>query len=1169
MKIYCACIFFWIGGFVLSSYASNGERYASHSVLAEGKWIKIKIEKTGIYAIPYTQLRDWGLDPEKVSVHGYGGWPLEEDFSEYTSFYCDDLPATAVWRRKEQLLFYGRGPVKWEYDPAVGRFVHTNNPYATAGYYFITDATETKEMSLISSSLEAALRITTFDDYVVAEKDLVSVNKSGRELFGESLLSGTATVAVELPAGRTADKTWVDCRAIARTFQSDRTLSIEMNNRTLLERTIPSVSYDNAMIAYCKAEEIGLTGTWAGEKDNPFAKSETAGSVKLKINCSQTAVTSAYLDYIRIGFKRTLKTYSTAYTFFRSLSSIGQAARFVIQHADANTAVWDVTDPLNPVRMETSLSGSEMTFTIPAGSQTQLREFALLQLDKPFATFVSAEEIAPQDLHAHPQPDMVIITPPSFRSEAERLKRAHEERDGLKNILVVTPEEIYNEFSSGTPDATAYRRLMKMFYDRRSSAADAPRFLLLLGDGAYDNRFVSKDWFTLPEGIKQNMLLTYQTQNSLNHRSYVSDDYFGILEDTDGMHTGTNTLKVGIGRFPVRTAKEARQTVDKVIGYLYDTQKGAWKNNLCFIGDDGSNLDNYATYHMTQADQLAESVENSRPEYRIQKVYFDAYKKEKASKGAYPDVKKRIEKELKDGLLLLDYVGHGNTQSLSDEQVINHADILKARYPSLPLWITATCDFCRFDDRNTSAGENVFLNEKSGGIALFTTSRVADAFVNFPINQRFIKYLFQEQEGAFLTLGEVMSQTKNEIAGIEKWGFCLIGDPALRLAQPEHRIKITSVNGVSVKEAPEPFLMKSLERVTVEGEIVAPSSPDASDQDFNGTLDVTVLDSRTEITTLGNNKVLGPVYNPETGKYETQEISQKITYKDYPYVIFKRNCPVENGRFRFSFTVPKDISYSSGPCGKMSLYAWETNGEKEAQGYFDHFRVGGTATHPQKDTQGPEIRSLYLNDSTFVEGGQVNTTPLFVARLWDQTGVNITGSSVGHDIMLTVDNNPVLSYTLNAYYSTLDDGKEGIVVFSVPPLSPGLHTAEFKVWDILNQSTTRTFTFEVVTGLKPHLAALRAVPGIAREQIQFLLTHNRPESELDVSVFVYDMAGRLKWNHTEHNSSELFQSYPITWDLCDNSGRRLRPGVYICRAAIRSNASQEATEAIKVIVLAP
>lgn len=1169
MKIHWAWILLLIGGFALSGHASNGERYAAHSVLAKGKWIKIKIEKTGIYEVSYTQLRNWGFDPEKVSVHGYGGWPLEEDFSRYASVYRDDLPATAVWRGKEKLLFYGRGPVKWEYDPATGGFIHTNNPYATAGYYFITDATEVKEMSVVSSASEAALRITTFDDYVVAEKDLVSVNKSGRELFGESLLNGAATVAVELPAGRTTDRTWVDCRAIAHTFQSDRTLSVEMNNRTLLERTIPSLSYDNPMIAYCKAKEIYLTGVWTGEEKNPFEKSETAGTVRLKIHCPQTAVTFAYLDYIRIGFKRVLKTYATAYTFFRSISSIGQAARFVIQDADANTAVWDVTDPLNPTRMESSLSGSELTFTIPAGSQTQPREFALLRLDKSFSTFVSAEEVDSQDLHAHPQPDMVIITPPSFRSEAERLKSAHEEKDGLKHLLVVTPEEIYNEFSSGTPDATAYRRLMKMFYDRRSSDADAPRFLLLLGDGAYDNRFLSKDWSTLAEGVKQNMLLTYQTQNSLNHRSYVADDYFGILEDTDGMNTGMNTLKVGIGRFPVRTAEEARLAVDKVIGYLYNTQKGAWKNSLCFIGDDGSNLDNYATYHMTEADELAESIENSRPEYRVHKVYFDAYKKEKTNVGAYPDVKKRIEKEMKDGLLLLDYVGHGNTLSLSDEQVINNSDILKARYPYLPLWITATCDFCRFDDRNTSAGENVFLNEKSGGIGLFTTSRVADAYVNRPINQRFIKYLFQEQEGAYLTFGEVMSQTKNETTGIEKFGFCLIGDPALRLARPEHRIQITSINGIAVEGASEPFVLKALEKVTVEGEIVAPLSSGGADPAFNGMLDVTVLDNRTEITTLGNNKVSGPVYNPETGKYETQEIAQKITYKDYPYVIFKRNCSVENGRFQFTFTVPKDISYSSAPCGKMSFYAWETNGEKEAQGYFNRFRLGGTAVNPEKDADGPEIRSLYLNDTTFVDGGQVNTTPLFVARLWDQTGVNISGSSVGHDMMLTVDNNPALSYTLNAYYSAFDDGKEGMVVFSVPALPTGLHTAEFKVWDVLNQSATRTFTFEVVAGLKPHLTELRAVPGIARDQIQFSLSHNRPETELDVSVFVYDMAGRLKWSHTEHNSSELFQSYPVTWNLCDNSGNRLRPGVYVCRAAIRLDTSQEATEAIKVIVLAP
>lgn len=1164
MKIRIVWLLLLAGYFIATTQASDGKRYTSHSVLAEGKWIKIKIDKTGIYEIPYSQLENWGFDPAKASVHGYGGWPLEEDFSIYPFSSLDDLPAVAITREKDKLLFYGRGPVKWEYEPTSGRFIHTNNPYSQAAYYFITDATEAKEMTTLPSAQGAALRITDFDDYLVAEKDLVSINRSGRELFGEGLLNGPVTLSLDLPKGITSGKAWMDCRTVARTTRAGRAITLGIGNQTLLEKEIPLIESD-VVAAYRKGKEVNLSGEWKGEKDHPFWQEGKSGSLKLKIASSQEGVDPAYLDYIRIGFQRTLQTYASSHTFFRSIASIAQVSRFIIQGANTYSIVWDVTDPVNPKRMEAILNGSELSFTIPGGEPGTLREFALLQTDQPFLSYLSAEEVNNQDLHGKPQPDLVIITPPAFRSEAERLKAAHEEKDGLKNTLIVTPEEIYNEFSSGTPDATAYRRLMKMFYDRQTSAVDAPRFLLLFGDGAFDNRFLSKEWSSLAEGIKQNMLLTYQTENSLNHLSYVVDDYFGVLEDTEGLNAERNRLKIAIGRFPVRTVEEARQAVDKVIAYMQNTGKGVWKNKVSFIGDDGSNMDTYGTYHMTQSDELADWIEDHRPEYTVSKIYFDAYKKDKANGGTYPDVKKRIDRELKDGLLLLNYVGHGNTEYLSDERVIGNSDILKATYSDLPVWITATCDFCRFDDAKTSAGENVFLNPKSGGIALFTTSRVAFSDTNFPMNQKFIKYLFEKQDDSFLTFGEAIMQAKNETTGIEKLGFCLIGDPALRFAYPDYRVKLTSIKGCPVDG--EPIQLKALEKVTIEGEIQTKTGE--IDPAFDGTLDITILDSRTSITTLGNNVVTQLVYNPETGKYEKQDIPRKITYEDYPYVIFKRNSSIQTGKFQFSFTIPKDISYRSDQFGKMSFYALDHTGIKEAQGYFKNFRVGGTASDPEKDTEGPEIRQLYLNDTTFIEGGEVNPTPLFVARLWDQTGVNITGSSIGHDLSLTIDQDPSFSYNLNSYYKALSDEKEGIVIFSVPPLPPGLHTAEFKVWDILNQSTTRSFTFQVLEGLKPRLIQMQAIPGIAREQIQFRFTHNRPETELDVTLSVYDIAGRLKWKHNEHNSSKLFQSYLITWDLRDQSGNRLPPGVYICQAAIRSDTSHEATEAVKVIVLAP
>ena len=738
---------------------------------------------------------------------------------------------------------------------------------------------------------------------------------------------------------------------------------------------------------------------------------------------------------------------------------------------------------------------------------------------------------------------MIIIAQPNFTTQAERLAEAHRTKDNL-TVRVVTPEAIYNEFSSGTPDATAYRRFMKMFYDRQTSEADAPKYLLLFGDGSFDNRRLTSAWKSVD---MSNMLLTYQTENSLSSQSYVIDDYFGFLDDADNKKSLQNKkLCLGIGRFPIRTVEQATQMVDKVISYMENKNTGSWKNNLCFMADDGSNTDGFMTEHMEFADQLAGYVESEHPEFLVNKLYYDAYKKDMTA-GTYPDVRSGLQKLLKDGLLLFNYTGHGGTTALSDEKVLTQTDINQFTYTHLPVWVTATCDFTRFDDLNTSAGEDVFLNKSSGGIALFTTVRVAYSRPNFPINDNVIRNLFERNNGRRRTLGEVMQATKNTLSSVYKLGFCLIGDPAVKMAYPEFGMKVTTVNGQSVDGNSISF--KALEKITVEGEVL-----DASGQlvtDFTGIVNPTVKDSKVTVTCLKNSN---------------KDDSPAFTFTDYPNTIFIGNDSVRNGKFSFTFTVPKDISYSNLQ-GKMNLYAVDTESGNEAQGNFDNFIVGGTSDTAETDTIGPEIRALYLNDTTFVDGGQVNTTPYFVAELWDKSGVNITGSSVGHDMMLVIDESTVLSYNLNSYYELLP-GEEGtgIVKFPIPALEPGKHTAEFWVWDILNNSTVRTFTFEVVEGLKPFLFDVIATPGIAREQVTFHLMHNRPESRMRVGIMVYDLAGRQLWKHEESGTSGLFENYTVSWDLT-SGGARMRPGVYIYRAAISTDNSKDATKARKFIIL--
>lgn len=1121
------CVLLFVFGLLTSAWADSS-RYASESVLNSGKWVKIQVAEDGIYKLTAADLKKMGFSNlDKVAVYGYGGWPLDEDFS---TTYIDDVPEVAVWRGADYLLFYGKGPRKWEYSFSDKSFIHTNNPYSNYGYYFVTEKeTAGRTMEKAASAAGATLQVTTFDDYVLHEEELVSVNSSGRELYGESFtstLSRDFTISVP---GITNDEGKATLSFISR---GNGTITMNVDGNALISGSV-SVPSDE----YEVARELYRERAWTADKGE---------TVKVNIGYSTTGHKNVHLNYFRLQMKRQLKVYDN-YTFFRSLSARGNASRFVIQGADASTLVFDVTDGVNPQQMETSLNGTELSFSIPASAS--LREFVVVKPSQIKAP-VTVGEVANQNLHALPQQDMIIIAQPNFTTQAERLAEAHRTKDNL-TVRVVTPESIYNEFSSGTPDATAYRRFMKMFYDRKTSEADAPKYLLLFGDGSFDNRKLTSAWKSVD---MSNMLLTYQTEESLNQYSYVVDDYFGFLDDANnGEEIYEQKVDIGIGRFPVRTVAQATNAVDKVISYIENKNTGAWKNNLCFMADDGNNADRFTIGHMEEADSLADHLNRDHPELMIHKLYYDAYKKDKTA-GSYPDVRANLQKLLKDGLLLFNYTGHGGTTALSDEKVVTQTDIAQYTYPCLPVWVTATCDFTRFDNVETSAGEDVFLNAKSGGIALFTTVRVAYRPYNAYIDSHLLHNLFSRVNGRKRSLGDAMKAMKRSLVASGsyntnrvKMGFCLIGDPAVKLAYPEYGMKVTAINGQPVGETPVSF--KALEKITVEGEVLDVSGQLATD--FTGIVNPTVKDSKMTVTCLKNNN---------------QDDSPAFTFTDYPNTIFIGNDSVRNGKFSFTFTVPKDISYSNLQ-GKMNLYAVDTESGNEAQGNFDNFIVGGTSDTAETDTIGPEIRALYLNDTTFVDGGQVNTTPYFVAELWDKSGVNITGSSVGHDMMLVIDESTVLSYNLNSYYELLP-GEEGtgIVKFPIPALEPGKHTAEFWVWDILNNSTVRTFTFEVVEGLKPFLFDVIATPGIAREQVTFHLMHNRPESRMRVGIMVYDLAGRQLWKHEESGTSGLFENYTVSWDLT-SGGARMRPGVYIYRAAISTDNSKDATKARKFIIL--
>ncbi|WP_321425629.1 type IX secretion system sortase PorU [uncultured Bacteroides sp.] len=1126
----------------LKRTSSNLHTSTSNSKMATGKWVKIRVSESGVYKITNAELSQMGFtNPAKVRLCGYGGFILPENFKLPKN---DDLPEIPLWREKDYVLFYANGVVRWDANTGVTRFTHTNNYYSSYGYYFLTEGDETPLTFPVEQSVTSdnATTITSFDDYAIYEKDAYNWTSSGRELYDsyDYVAGNSKSYSFTLP-GITNERAYCTV-AFAAESANYTSVAMQINGANLGQFSIAACPQGDS---YCKAQPGSGTFPWDGDKSEKSI---------VTLTHSRESGVSGRLDYIQLNYRRKLALYDS-FTAFRNLPSVNTISTYVISGANSNMKVWDITTPGDYKQINGSLSESNYSFTV---NNPSLREFVAVDVNGANLKKVEVVGVVSnQNLHALGQCDMAIIVPSNgdFLAQAERLADAHRTKDGM-TVHVVTADQVYNEFSSGTPDATAYRWFMKMFYDRAVSESELPRYLLLFGDCAWDNRMITSSW----QGYSTNdFLLGYQSNNSTwETYSYVTDDYLGLLDDEDGASLEYNGMDIGVGRFPVRTVAQATLVVDKTIAYMQNKELASWKNTICFVADDGDNH-----LHMSQADELATKVEATYPEFMVNRIYADAYKWETTATGhTYKQATKRLLDLFKEGMLLVNYTGHGGPNGWSAENILVSSDILAMHSPRLPLWVTATCDFCRYDDVSTSAGELALINNQSGAIALFTTSRVVYAQNNSQLNKVFCNYVFSKQNGKRLRLGDVMRLSKSDsnLSGdLNKLKFSLIGDPALMLAYPDYKVVVDKFNGKDA--ASSDLAIKAGGKVQVEGRVTDTNGNTLTD--FNGKVYPTVFDNKVTVTTL-NNDGTGIIVDPNN---PGETIPGGFTFSQREKKLFSGSDSIKSGNFSFTFPVPKDINYSNKQ-GMVNFYAAETTTSREAQGAFSNFVIGGTEPGTDvTDSLGPKI-NLYLNTPDFAYGSQTNETPYLIAGLEDKDGINTVGNGVGHDIVAIIDNSPNYTYVLNNYYEAyFGDYTQGTVRYSLPALPEGKHTLFFRAWDVMNNSSSTSLEFEVVKGLKPGLFSVYCTKSPARDNTTFVISHDRPETTLDVKLVVYDFAGREMWTHTESGMSAN-NYYYVDWNLTSNGGQRLAPGVYLFRASITSGGSKESTRAGKIVILA-
>ena len=1099
--------------------------YTRNSVLSSGKWVKIRVTESGVHKLTAKALRSMGFnDPKSVRLFGYGGAVLPETNLQNLT---DDLLEQPLWQVGNDLLFYAQGPVTWK--RTADGFEHSVNTYSDYGYYFLTDRTDgTKaQFGIIQTDTVPGIIVDRYPDFTVYDPDEFSWYRSGRRMFESyDYVAGSGrSYKFNIP-GIYGDSVIMD---VAFSTSSDiaSTLAVHVNGS---EAGIINLHANGGEDAAAVNEgKIVSRGLFSDESQVRLVHNAKSG-------------VSAHLDYIRLNYDRKLALYGSS-TVFHTSGDVSDVS-FKIQDSNTDVIVWRLSaDGMAGVVPSVWTDGGTITLGADYSSND------ILVAVNPKGSFPEPKvigKIENQNLHGMDSVDMVIVIPASGKilKQAERLAAAHRAIDSLK-VAVVKADMIYNEFSSGTPDATALRRFMKMLYDRDGAAS--PRYLLLMGAGAWDNRMRISDW---SGKNPDDYLLCYESYNSTSHtESYVMEDYFGLLDDSEGVNLLTEKVDIGVGRLPVLTASEAAGQVDKIIDYMLGRNAGAWCNKIMVLGDDGDN-----NTHMKDADEVAELYESLYPAVNVRKVYWDAYNLEAtASNNSYPAVRKYLLDQLDEGALIVNYSGHGSMDVLSHEMVLGKSDMSELSSPRVPFWIMASCDIAPFDSPLESMGMNLIGNRKGGAIGVLSTTRTVYANLNKKINCSFSKYvLATDATGSRYALGDALRLAKNELVtagsgnvdmSANKIHYVLLGDPALKLALPDLKVVVDSFAGASATVTGQ---ASAGSVITVSGHIERDGIKAA---DFSGELSSTVYDNERLITCNNN----------------LRKAEEPFSFKYRDRILYSGTDSVRNGEFSFTFPVPLDINYSNEK-GMISLYAITGSGTESANGYFDNFNVGGTAPGIAVDTLGPEIR-LYLNTPSFQYGASVNSTPMLVAELSDSSGLNTSGNGFGHNIQLIVDNKPEWTWVLNGYFrQATGDYTRGTVTFSMPELPEGKHTLMLRAWDMMNNSTTVYLGFKVVNDLEP-LFSVDVTESPARESTTFFVTHDRPGPDTKVVIQVFSSDGTAQWVGSSTGSSASGVTM-IQWNLHGSSGHRMQPGLYFVKATVQSGKGS-GQASCKLVIVGP
>lgn len=1101
------------------------DTYAAGSILAEGSFVKIAVEEDGLYCIPATTLRSWGFsDPSRVRIYGYPSRRIPDALTQAN--FVDDLPQVQSMVTDQGVVFYGAAAGQWIYTSTKGlESYYVPNDFSVCSYYYVTesDATEARPLPSSGTAGASAAATTEFTDRIHHERELVSPGEAGPMLVGEDFRY-TPSRIFDFTLTDPLAQGWLRTSFVTHLFGTSSKLSFTINSTPLAEVGSDYIS------ASSRSEYVHGTETVTTHSFN--LPESTALRVGVSFSGDPTC-DGAWLNSLTINYSRRLRLGTSGVLMFR-----GNAGEYALQGASAATKIWDVTDPTDICEVAYSLDGSEARWTLPGR-----REYVAWNASASLPAPAVLGFVANQNLHAHQGVDMIIVAPAAFTAQAERLAEYHRNSADSLTVHVVDPEHIYNEFGSGSPDVGAIRRYFKMIYDRGLAGRGHPlRYAILMARTSFDTRRLTAAAPDYP--IVPAWMPAANSASLSDNEGYSTDDVCAMLADGSGASLGYDKLNIAIGRIPATDVAEARQIVDKTLQYALAARKTAWKHRFLFLADDED-----AGRHIKQTETLINSFADD-PANRnlVRKIYTDAF--ERVGK-TYPVARQLMYRSLDEGVVWWNFIGHANTTSWTGEGMLTYTDLNQMYLRYWPFIYAATCNFLRLDGTEVSGAEVMYKERYGGAIGIISAVRPVYISDNGLLSAAIGRALARRDErGRLLTPGEIYRTAKNDVqknlGDMNRLRYIFLGDPALHLAMPANLVVLDSIAGRPADAEEQPTLA-ALARVPMSGHIADPDGNLLAG--FNGTVMIEIFDAERSVTTNGYGE------------------GEPVTFEEYGDRIFTGAAQVRDGRFETEIAMPSEIAQNFRPA-TMSLYAFDVNDDTEAIGLDRSFYVYGFDDAAPADADAPVIESLVLNHSSFRSGDTVNDSPMLIATVRDDIGINVSTAGIGHQMTAILDGDTTFP-DLSDYYTPSSDGTaSGVINYPFSGLTPGDHSLTLRVWDTSGNPATADIRFNVAANIAPKIYDVYTDANPASTQANFYLTHDQPDAMATVTITVYNLIGRPVWSSSVTGRSDMFTTVPVTWDLSDAAGRRVGRGIYLYRATITTDGTTYETASKRIAVTA-